>query len=183
MTDVVLPGVPFPLEASGHPACQAVVSDGALILTSGSKSDLFIDPAGEEGARPDAGRLTGLPGDRDFTLVARVTVRFGNVFDAGVLLLYQLVRDRGRRALAADHPVRPGMGVPRLRRWRLVEAAALLHARRGVRRPGRIPRPVAQRPGLYRGVRERRLHARRARRPPRRQLAGQGREVARPPVP
>ena len=88
MTDVVLPGVPFPLEPSGHPACQAVVSDGALILTGGAKSDLFIDPAGEEGARPDAGRLTGLPGDRDFTLVARVTVRFGNVFDAGVLLLY-----------------------------------------------------------------------------------------------
>ena len=88
MTDVVLPGVPFPLEPSGHPACQAVVSDGALILTGGAKSDLFIDPAGEEGARPDAGRLTGLPGDRDFTLAARVTVRFGNVFDAGVLLLY-----------------------------------------------------------------------------------------------
>src|SRR5262249_15501720 len=54
MTDMVLPGVPFPLEPSGHPACQAVVSDGALILTGGAKSDLFIDPAGEEGARPDA---------------------------------------------------------------------------------------------------------------------------------
>lgn len=88
MTDLVLPGVPFPLESSGHPACQAVVSDGALILTSGAKSDLFIDPAGEEGARPDVGRLTGLPGDRDFMLAARVTVRFGSVFDAGVLLLY-----------------------------------------------------------------------------------------------
>ena len=30
MTDMVLQGVPFPLEPSGHPACQAVVSDGAL---------------------------------------------------------------------------------------------------------------------------------------------------------
>jgi regulation of enolase protein 1 (concanavalin A-like superfamily) len=88
MTDVVLPGVPFPLEPSGHPACQADVSGGALTLTGGAKSDLFIDPAGEEGARPDAGRLTGLPGDRDFMLAARVTVRFGNVFDAGALLLY-----------------------------------------------------------------------------------------------
>ena len=88
MTDLVHPGLPFPLQASGHPACQAVLSDGVLALTSGAKSDLFIDPAGEEGARPDAGRLTGLPGDRDFTLAARVTVGFGSVFDAGVLLLY-----------------------------------------------------------------------------------------------
>ncbi len=88
MTDLVLPGVPFPLQPSGNPACLAVVSAGALALTSGAKSDLFIDPAGEEGARPDAGRLTGLPGGRDFTLAARVTVEFGNVFDAGVLLLY-----------------------------------------------------------------------------------------------
>lgn len=88
MTDLYLPGVPFPLEPTGTPECRAVVSAGMLTLTSGPKSDLFIDPAGDEGARPDAGRLTGLPGDRDFTLSARVTVRFGSVFDAGVLLLY-----------------------------------------------------------------------------------------------
>jgi hypothetical protein len=88
MTDLVLPALPFPLQPSGNPSCQAVVSDGVLALTGGAKSDLFIDPAGEEGARPDAGRLTGLPGDRDFMLAARVSVQFGNVFDAGVLLLY-----------------------------------------------------------------------------------------------
>lgn len=88
MTDLVLPGLPFPIQPSGHPACQAVVSDGVLALTSGAKSDLFIDPAGEEGARPDAGRMTGLPPDRDFTLAARVTVQFSDVFDAGVLLLH-----------------------------------------------------------------------------------------------
>jgi len=88
MTDLVVPGVPFPLEPSGDPACQATVSGGSLILVSGAKSDLFIDPEGGEGARPDAGRLTGLPGDLDFTLSARVTVRFASVFDAGVLLLY-----------------------------------------------------------------------------------------------
>jgi uncharacterized protein len=88
MTDVVVPGVPFPLEPSGNPACQATVSGSSLVLASGAKSDLFIDPAGEEGARPDAGRLTGLPGDLDFTFAARVSVRFASVFDAGVLLLY-----------------------------------------------------------------------------------------------
>jgi len=88
MTDLVLPAVPFPLQPSGNPSCQAVVSGNMLTLISGAKSDLFIDPAGEEGARPDAGRLTGLPGDRDFTLAARISVKFANVFDAGVLLLY-----------------------------------------------------------------------------------------------
>jgi regulation of enolase protein 1 (concanavalin A-like superfamily) len=88
MTGLVIPGLPFPLEASGSPACQATVSGEGLVLTSGANSDLFIDPAGEEGARPDAGRLTGLPGDQDFTFSARVTVRFASVFDAGVLLLH-----------------------------------------------------------------------------------------------
>src|SRR5580693_5577794 len=88
MTDLVVPGVPFPLEPSGNPACQATVSGGSLILVSGAKSDLFIDPEGGEGARPDAGRWTGLPGESDFTFSARVTVGFASTFDAGVLLLY-----------------------------------------------------------------------------------------------
>jgi len=61
---------------------------GRLTLVSGAKSDLFIDPAGDEARRPDAGRWTGLPGDDDFTFAARVTVGFASVFDAGVLLLY-----------------------------------------------------------------------------------------------
>jgi regulation of enolase protein 1 (concanavalin A-like superfamily) len=59
-----------------------------LTLISRPKSDLFIDPAGDEGARPDAGRWTGLPGDADFTLSARVSVGFKNGFDAGGLLVY-----------------------------------------------------------------------------------------------
>jgi regulation of enolase protein 1 (concanavalin A-like superfamily) len=88
MTGLVIPGLPFPLEASGSPACQATVSGEGLVLVGGANSDLFIDPAGEEAARPDAGRLTGLPGDQDFTFSARVTVRFASAFDAGVLLLH-----------------------------------------------------------------------------------------------
>lgn len=64
------------------------MADGTLTLTSGAASDLFIDPAGEEGGRPDGGRLTGLPGDRDFTLSARVSVQFKSTFDAGALLLH-----------------------------------------------------------------------------------------------
>ena len=88
VTDLLLPGVPFPFESSGTPACQASMASGALTLTSGPKSDMFIDPAGDEGARPDAGRWTGLPGEDDFTFSARVTVGFASAFDAGVLLLY-----------------------------------------------------------------------------------------------
>ena len=88
MTDLLLPGVPFPFVPSGSPACPASVAGGALTLTSGPKSDMFIDPAGDEGARPDAGRWTGLPGEDDFTLSARVTVGFASTFDAGVLVLY-----------------------------------------------------------------------------------------------
>jgi uncharacterized protein len=88
VTDLHLPGLPFPLTTSGSPACQASVSAGVLTLTSGPKSDMFIDPAGDEGGRPDAGRFTGLPGETDFSLSARVTVGFTSTFDAGVLLVY-----------------------------------------------------------------------------------------------
>ncbi|MGH3278993.1 MAG: DUF1349 domain-containing protein [Trebonia sp.] len=88
MTELRLPGVPFPLEPSGSPACEASVAGGTLTLTGGPKSDLFIDPAGDEGARPDAGRWTGLPGENDFTLAARVTVGFAATFDAGALLVH-----------------------------------------------------------------------------------------------
>jgi uncharacterized protein len=88
VTDLLLPGVPFPLVPSGSPACPASVAGGTLTLTSGPRANMFIDPAGDEGARPDAGRWTGLPGEDDFTLSARVTVGFASTFDAGVLLLY-----------------------------------------------------------------------------------------------
>jgi hypothetical protein len=88
MTTVALAAVPFSLEASGNPPCEAQVAGDILTLTSGAGSDLFVDPAREESGRPDAGRLTGLPGDHDFTLSARVSVRFGQPFDAGALLLY-----------------------------------------------------------------------------------------------
>ena len=88
VTDLRLPEVPFSFEPSGSPACAARVAGGTLTLASGPKSDLFIDPAGDEGARPDAGRWTGLPGESDFTLAARVSVGFAAPFDAGVLVVH-----------------------------------------------------------------------------------------------
>jgi uncharacterized protein len=88
VTDLHLPGVPFRFTPSGTPACAASVAGGVLTLTGAPKSDMFIDPARDEGARPDAGRWTGLPGEEDFTLSARVTVAFRETFDAGVLVVY-----------------------------------------------------------------------------------------------
>lgn len=88
VTDLRLPGVPFSFEPSGSPACAASVAGGTLTLAGGPGSDLFIDPAGDEGARPDAGRWTGLPGESDFTFTARVAVGFAATFDAGVLIVH-----------------------------------------------------------------------------------------------
>lgn len=87
MTTVTVPGLPFPLVPDGVPPCEHRLEDGALILTSRPGSDLFADPAGS-GSLPDAGRLTGVPPDGDFTLSARVTVGFRSSYDAGVLLVH-----------------------------------------------------------------------------------------------
>ncbi|MBV9382847.1 MAG: DUF1349 domain-containing protein [Streptosporangiaceae bacterium] len=87
MTTIKLPELPFPLEPSGNPPCESSVSGGSLTLTGAAGTDMFIDPA-DRGTPPDAGRLTGLPPDGDFTFSARVGVRFASTFDAGVLLLH-----------------------------------------------------------------------------------------------
>lgn len=83
-----VPGLPFELEPDGAPPCQARVTGGALIVTGAAGTDMFADPANPDGPRPDAGRLLGAPPDGDFRFSARVTVGFGAVFDAGVLLVY-----------------------------------------------------------------------------------------------
>jgi regulation of enolase protein 1 (concanavalin A-like superfamily) len=87
MIPVALPGLPFTLRAEGTPACAVDRQDDALVLTSGPRSDLFLDPAGN-GTGPDAGRFLGEPPPGDFTLRARVDVGFRSTFDAGVLLVY-----------------------------------------------------------------------------------------------
>jgi regulation of enolase protein 1 (concanavalin A-like superfamily) len=84
-----LPGLPFPLEPAGSPSAGCRVRHGVLTLTAGAGTDLFIDPAGTEPGRlPDAGRFLGLPPAGDFTLAAQVSVDFGSMYDAGVLLLH-----------------------------------------------------------------------------------------------
>jgi uncharacterized protein len=88
MSFLVLPGVPFPLDHSGNPQLEAELAGTSLKLAGAAGTGLFIDPAADGTPPQDAGRVTGLPADRDFTLSARVTVDFGSVFDAGVLLLH-----------------------------------------------------------------------------------------------
>jgi len=84
-----LPSLPFPLEPAGTPSAGCRVQHGVLTLTAAARTDLFIDPAGTDLVRvPDAGRFLGLPPAGDFTLAAQVSVEFGSVYDAGVLLLH-----------------------------------------------------------------------------------------------
>jgi uncharacterized protein len=87
VTTVPFAGLPFALTAEGTPACTVEFDGDAAVLTSGARSDLFLDPAGD-GTGPDAGRFLGEPPDGDFTLRARVDVGFRNTFDAAVLLVH-----------------------------------------------------------------------------------------------
>jgi uncharacterized protein len=88
-----LPNLPFPLEPAGTPPPRCRILHGALILAAAAGTDLFVDPAGPgDAGLPDAGRLVGLPPAGDFTLAARVSVEFGSVYDAGVLLVHAAER-------------------------------------------------------------------------------------------
>jgi uncharacterized protein len=84
--DVRLDGLPFALRWLGTPLAHGV--DGsALSITSGPRTDWFVDPAGT-GATVNAPALLGSP-DGDFVLSARVEVDFKQTYDAGVLALWQ----------------------------------------------------------------------------------------------
>lgn len=83
-----LPGLPFALEPEGAPPPKCLIRGGSLVLTAAGNTDMFLDPAGDQEAAPDAGRLLGLPPGGDFTLAARVSVGFASMYDAGVLLVY-----------------------------------------------------------------------------------------------
>jgi uncharacterized protein len=93
VTALKLPDLPFRLEPAGSPPAGCRVRNGVLTLTAAARTDLFVDPAGAEpGQLPDAGRFTGLPPAGDFTLAAQVSVEFGSMYDAGVLLLHAAER-------------------------------------------------------------------------------------------
>jgi regulation of enolase protein 1 (concanavalin A-like superfamily) len=60
---------------------------GALTLTAGPRTDLFVDPGGAPAVLNAPRLLTGLEGD--FLFGARVRVEFAGTYDAGVLLLWR----------------------------------------------------------------------------------------------
>ncbi len=83
---LMLPTIPPPLSWGLPPVSYDIGGDGALAITAGPRSDMFVNPAGTDVVL-NAPRLVFAP-DGDFMLSARVTVEFGATYDAGVLLLY-----------------------------------------------------------------------------------------------
>jgi uncharacterized protein len=103
-----LPSLPFPLEPEGSPPARCRVQHGVLSLTAAANTDLFIDPAGTDLEHPpDAGRFTGLPPTGDFTLAAQVSVKFGHMYDAGVLLVHARERHWAKLCLEYSPQLRP----------------------------------------------------------------------------
>ena len=83
---VRLDGLPFGLKWLGAPLAQGIAG-GMLSITSGPRTDWFVDPAGTEPG-VNAPALLGSP-KGDFVLSARVQVDFKQTYDAGVLALWQ----------------------------------------------------------------------------------------------
>jgi regulation of enolase protein 1 (concanavalin A-like superfamily) len=82
----MLPSIPAPLRWGLAPVSWNIGAAGALAITAGPRTDMFVSPAGDD-ATLNAPRLLFTP-QGDFMLSARLTVEFGATFDAGVLLLY-----------------------------------------------------------------------------------------------
>ena len=109
VTALKLPGLPFALEPAGSPPPGCRVRHGVLLtLTAAAGTDLFVDPAGADpGQVPDAGRLVGLPPAGDFTLAAQVSVGFGSMYDAGVLLVHAAERQWAKLCFEYSPQLRP----------------------------------------------------------------------------
>jgi regulation of enolase protein 1 (concanavalin A-like superfamily) len=87
-----VPGVPFSLSASAPGQWRLDEGTGAVTVSAGPHSDIFIDPGGDATLNAEsmlnAATLLGTPPEGDFQLSARVTVDFAATYDAGVLLLW-----------------------------------------------------------------------------------------------
>jgi regulation of enolase protein 1 (concanavalin A-like superfamily) len=80
-----LDGLPFALQWLGPPVAGDV-EGGTLTITSGPRTDWFIDPAGAEPSTNAPALLCSPEGD--FVLSAHVEVDFKQTYDAGVLALW-----------------------------------------------------------------------------------------------
>jgi len=68
-----------------NPPPRFELSEEALVMTSGEKTDLFIAPDGSY--RVDSANRLLFPADRDFVLSARISHSFDRKWDAGALVL------------------------------------------------------------------------------------------------
>ncbi|MFF5181944.1 DUF1349 domain-containing protein [Micromonospora sp. NPDC000316] len=94
---LTVPGMPSPLVPSSAALWQVDEETGVLTVSAQPHTDLFIDPSGSgEPVRNAATLLGELPPEGDFQFSARVTVAFGETFDAGVLLLWRDERCWGK---------------------------------------------------------------------------------------
>ena len=107
MTALKLPGLPFALEPAGSPPPGCRIRHGVLTLTAAAGTDLFVDPAGADPARIPMPPLVGLPPAGDFTLAAQVSVEFGSMYDAGVLLLHAAERRWAKLCFEYSPQLRP----------------------------------------------------------------------------
>jgi uncharacterized protein len=83
---ITLPSIPAPLRWGLPPQSWTIGNDGALAISAGPRTDMFVNPDGTDVVL-NAPRLVFAP-EGDFMLSAHVTVEFAATYDAGVLLLY-----------------------------------------------------------------------------------------------
>lgn len=93
MTQLTVPGIPFPLAPSPDSTWMVDAGTGQLSVRAAPHSDIFVDPGGEEQrvnaeTQLNAVTLLAPAPDSDFQFSAQVTVEFLSAFDAGVLLLW-----------------------------------------------------------------------------------------------
>jgi uncharacterized protein len=91
---LALPSIPAPLRWDLPPVTWNTGDHGALAITAGPRTDLFVNPAGTEVVL-NAPRLLFAP-EGDFMLSARVTVEFAGTYDAGALIVYAGERSWGK---------------------------------------------------------------------------------------
>jgi uncharacterized protein len=81
-----LDAMPMPMHWLAEPMSWQADRSG-LSIVAGGRTDWFVDPSGSQQSVGKAPALVGAT-DGDYVFSARVRVRFGATFDAGVLMLY-----------------------------------------------------------------------------------------------
>lgn len=89
MTTVSLSSIPGELSWKNDPEDWEVGPENSLTITAGPKTDWFVEPSGSDWVASSAPAALFSPPDRNFLLSAKVTVDFGETFDAGVLMIYE----------------------------------------------------------------------------------------------